>query len=209
MSARLRYAAALFVFLIGAPLAAAADQGAPGAVTEAVPMPDFDLFADKPTTATPAAHLPDRPEKLRRDMLTLHQALGLTTLGLMAATTVAGQLNYNDIYAPGHAGTGMYIWPHRLLAYGTTGAFAATASLALFAPERQADPEGVDTSTIHKVFVGGATLGMLTQIGLGFVTARYAEAGNPRDLRKLAQAHQIAGYATTGMLAAAATVWVF
>lgn len=208
MSSRLRFAAALLLLLVG-PAAADADPGAPGAATEAVPMPDFDLFADQPTAPAPAAASLDRPAKLRRDMLSLHQALGLTTLGLMAATTVAGQLNYNDIYAPGHAGTGLYIWPHRLLAYGTTGAFAATASLALFAPEKQAEHEGVDTSTIHKVFVGGATLGMLTQIGLGFVTARYAEAGNPRDLRKLAQAHQIAGYATTGMLAAAATVWVF
>jgi hypothetical protein len=208
---RLSLLGALFLGLSALPALAFADGAT--APTAAVPPPnlDFNFFTD--TTAETQARLtavaPPAEAERRRAMLKTHQALGLTTLGLMAASSVVGQLNYNDMYAAHPAGTGNYIWPHRVLAYGSAAAFATTASFALFAPENESARNGFDTTVAHKIAVSGATLGMLSQIGLGFVTARYAGAGNPRDLSKLARTHQIIGYATTGCMAIAASVWVF
>ena len=44
-------------------------------------------------------------------MLNTHQILGFSTLGLMAATAVVGQLNYNDIYTHGGGHSGDFIVP--------------------------------------------------------------------------------------------------
>lgn len=206
----------VFTFLLTALTPALALAAESPITTETIPSApgantNFDFFGDVSTSVKPPA--PD--ERLietaaqRRRMLKTHQALGLTTLGLMAATTIVGQLNYGDLYSPNHAGTGNYIWPHRVLSYGTALSFGAAGALALLTPDSYAKHPGFDTTDMHKIFVGGATLGMLTQIGLGFVTARYAESGNPKDLSKMARYHQYTGYATTGLLSAAAITWVF
>lgn len=180
--------------------------------TATVPQPtlDFDFFADTTaeTQARIAALPPPEESAKRRKILKAHQAFGLTTLGLLAASSVVGQLNYNDTYGAKPAGTGNYLWPHRALTYTATLTFGATATLALAAPNKP-EERGFDTTTAHKLAVGGASLGMLSQVALGFATARYAGAGHPRDLSKMARAHQIIGYTTTGLLAVAATVWVF
>ena len=142
-------------------------------------------------------------------MLKYHQIAGLTSFGLMAADCVVGQLNYNDLYPRNHAGTGNYIWPHRVLSYAALGAFATTAGLAIFAPSSYEKHDEIDPLTYHKVAVTGAALGMLSQAVIGFMAARYGDAGNPKDMRKYAQFHEIAGYTTTGLMAVAAAVWVF
>lgn len=174
---------------------------------------DFDLMA--PTTATaqplPAVdpHLQEQVEK-RRFMLHTHQILGLTTLALMATTVTIGQLNYNDMYT--HAGehSGEYIVAKRALAYVTAGSFFGTGAFSIFAPTPyEKSDQGIDTATLHKAAVGMATVGMVSQIVLGFITGRYADAGNGQYLQPLAKAHQIIGYSTLGFMSTAALVWLF
>jgi hypothetical protein len=205
--------ALLLIFISATSVHAAEVLPAPAAVTpQTGSTANFDFFSDATASVAKSSPADERlveSAAKRRRMLKTHQALGLTTLGLMAATTIVGQLNYSDLYSPHHAGTGNYIWPHRLLAYSTALSFGAAGGFALLSPESTDEHPGFDTTDMHKIFVGGATLGMLTQIGLGFVTARYAESGNPKDLSRMARYHQISGYATTGLLSAAAITWVF
>lgn len=198
--------------LLAVLLAAATAPRPAGAQTPPpAPPAEPDLFADTPPLTAPPPADPAFAARAtrRRAMLATHQKLGLATLGLMAVTSVVGQLDYNDLYGKGHAGTGDYLVPHRLLAYGTLGAFTLTAGYALFAPTSYVRRPGFDTATAHKIFVSAAALGMVSQAVIGFVTARYAEVGNPRDLSGLARLHQISGYATLGFIGAAAAAWVF
>ena len=95
---------------------------------------DFDLLAPSPAPVA-AVRDPLQPKaERRRTMLRAHQIVGLSTLGVMAATVVVGQLNYSDLYSSGGSRHSRYLLPHRILAYSTTAGFAATASLSLFAP---------------------------------------------------------------------------
>ncbi len=172
----------------------------------------FDLFG--PATPPPPDALSPyvaRQAERRRTMLTLHQTFGIGTLVTMAATTVIGALNYHDLYGGG-SGSGSYLWPHRILVGVTTLEFATAGFLAAFAPKPYAgevSDRGFSTATVHKTATALATLGMLTQIGVGFVAARRAEAGNPRDRQTLARIHEVVGYTTMGLLVVAASAWVF
>ena len=169
---------------------------------------DFDLLPPPPP---PTALDLDRLHQVdsRRSMLRTHQILGLSTLALMTATVVLGQLSYNDMYGGGGQSGNLRL-PHRILAYTTTGSFIATASFSLFAPTPYPkDHNGVDTAMVHKVANGVAAAGMVAQVALGFVTARAADAGNGRHLHTYARAHQVVGYATLASLATAACVWAF
>lgn len=179
---------------------------------------DFDFFAPPPGTdsgqgATAGDRLAlDQPDlasqvKTRRLLLTAHQTLGITTWALMAATTVIGQLHYRELYGGG-GGTLKYKTTHRWLALSTGVAFAATGTLAVLAPTPYDRPLRFDTGLIHRIAAAGATAGMVTQIVLGWVTARRAEAGNPNS-PSYARAHQVVGYTTLGFLTVAGLVWVF
>lgn len=185
--------------------AAEPDQPARGAL-------DFNLF-DEPgspaagVAASDADAITDKA-RTRRSRLRTHQVLGGTTWTVMAATAVVGQLNYNDSYGSG-AGSGKWLWPHRILSYSTALLFAGTATFALIAPEPYERPLALDTALLHRIAVVGATAGLLTQVVLGFMTARQADAGNSRDLKTMAKTHQIVGYATLGFLTLAGAVWLF
>ncbi len=172
----------------------------------------FDLFGPA-APPPPSALSPDvaRQAERRRTMLTLHQTFGIGTLVTMAATTVIGALDYHDLYGSG-SGSGNYLWPHRILVGVTTLEFATAGFLAAFAPKPYAgevSDRGFSTATVHKTATALATLGMLTQIGVGFVAARRAEAGNPNDRRSLARIHEVVGYTTMGLIVVAASAWVF
>lgn len=173
---------------------------------------DFDLMAPATALSPPPAavdpHLGELAQK-RRSMLRTHQILGLTTLGLMAATVAVGQLNYNDIYTPGGGHTGDFLVPKRMLGYSTFAAFLATGGFSLLAPEPYEKDEGFDTATLHKASVAMATVGMVSQVVLGFITGRTADAGNATHLQAMAKAHQVIGYSTLGLMTVAATVWLF
>jgi hypothetical protein len=174
---------------------------------------DFDFFADEKQAGGKEGSNRDADEvaaraSRRRWMLKTHQILGLTTWALMAATVVVGQLNYNQLYGGG-GGSTKWQGKHQALIASTTVAFAGTGAFALFAPKPYDRPLQLDTGLVHRIAVAGATLGMVSEIVLGVVTSRRADAGNPRSLKTLARTHQIIGYSTFGMLTVAATVWVF
>jgi hypothetical protein len=125
----------------------------------------------------------------------------------MAATVTVGQLNYNQLYGGG--GSNKYQTPHEILVIASSAAFAATGAFALFAPSPYKKPLHFDTGLVHRIAVSGATLGMLTEIFLGWWTTHQANAGNPNNLRTMARTHQVVGWTTFGFLTAAAAVWVF
>ncbi len=144
----------------------------------------------------------------RRTMLTVHQVLGITTLALLGATVAVGQLSYTDRFHG--SDTGKYELPHKLLAYGTFGAFMGTGALALFAPKpyrKQSLAGGFFQSTnIHKFAMAAATLCMLTQVGLGIYTASREGYVNQQALGK---AHLVTGYAAFGFMGLGVTALVF
>jgi hypothetical protein len=175
-------------------LAAAAPAGGPSL--------DFDLLGDAPKAQVP----PEDPSmKTRRKMLTLHQGVGLGLLGVQLATTVVGQLNYNDKF--GIDNTGRYKTTHQVLAWTNLAAFALTGGIALFAPSAKGPkPAGVGRTTIHKIAMAVATAGMLTQGLLGIQTARREGYLDKQDYGK---AHLAVGYATLAAMGVAVGAIVF
>lgn len=171
---------------------------------------DFDLFGDTEQTRREAVD-PSVGERAltRRSMLQTHQILGLSTLALMATSTVLGQVNHSDLHGAGGGRSGDYRLAHQIVTYSTAGLFLGSAVFALFAPVSYEREGGFDASTAHRVAVIGASAGLLTQVVLGFVSARSADAGNPKNLETYATAHQVVGYTTLGLMTVAATVWVF
>jgi len=179
---------------------------------------DFNFFPDSAgeTTGSDPAGLKLSPEALelkhdgetRRWMLTTHQTLGIATWLLMAATVTVGQLNYNQLYGGG-GGSNKWQTPHEILVLSSSVAFAATGAFALFAPSPYKKPLRFDTGLVHRIAVSGATLGMLTEVFLGWWTTHQANAGNHNNLATMARTHQVVGWTTFGFLTAAAAVWVF
>jgi hypothetical protein len=176
---------------------------------------NFDFFGDPKGAGDKPAGVANLDEEevaakasTRRWMLKTHQTLGITTWALMAGTVLIGQLNYNQLYGGG-GGSTKWQTPHRILVLTTSISFAATGAFSLFAPNPYPKPLRFDTGLVHRIAVIGATLGMLAEGVLGWITTHQADAGNPNNLRSYARIHQIVGYTTFGFLTVAGTVWVF
>jgi hypothetical protein len=205
----LDFSLAVLALIAAVPAAAAAAEAA--ADDKAM---DFDFFAGEGDAATKDGAAPSDAPKVaakasrRRWMLKAHQTLGIATWGLMAATVTVGQLNYNQLHGGG-GGSTKWQGPHKALIASTAAAFLAAGAFAMLAPKAYSRPLRLDTGLVHRIAVAGATLGMVTEIILGVVTRRRADAGNPRSLGTLARAHQIVGYGTFGMLTVAGAVWFF
>ncbi len=163
-----------------------------GLAAAAPPPPslDFDLLGEAPK---PAAVQEDPALKRRREMLNLHQGLGLGLLGLQVAVTVSGQLNYWDKFTPGE-NTDRYKLTHQVLSYTDLAAFAVVGGIALLAPrDKNAPPRGFGRSTVHKIAMAVAAAGMVTQAFLGIQTA--SREGYV-DQQQVARTHLVVGYAT-------------
>jgi hypothetical protein len=163
---------------------------------------DFDLLGTPPKAQVPVE---DRSARTRRKMLTLHQGAGLGLFGLQLATTVVGQLNYNDKF--GVDNTARYKQTHQVLAWTNVAAFALTGGIALFAPSKKGPRTGgVDRVTVHKIAMAVATAGMLAQGLLGIQTARREGYLDKQDYGR---AHLAVGYATLAAMGVAVGVLVF
>jgi hypothetical protein len=147
----------------------------------------------------------ERQVKTRRQLLELHQASGFVTWAALTATVIVGQLDFNDRFRGG-GDTGKYHDWHTGLAYGTSALFLGTGLLALLAPKPYPTPGRLDTATLHKILMGAATAGMVTQIVLGIVSR--GQTGNTSE-RSIATAHQIVGYGTLGVYSAGVVVFLF
>jgi hypothetical protein len=169
---------------------------------------DIELL---PTPAAPDAETLARQQELdrelrtRRKMLQLHQLGGMLTLASLGATVIFGQLNYIDKYGGGGDTGRWYDW-HRFSAFTAAALFAGTGALALFAPSPLEKRNRLDTAMMHRIAMGVATVGMVTQIVLGFVTASKGGSISQRDF---ALAHQIVGFATFGATAVGFGVLTF
>jgi hypothetical protein len=179
--------------------------------TKPAPKPapdDFDLL---PKEAAPDLAELARQQELeqrlarRRTMLQFHQLAGFLTLASLTTTVVLGQLDYLDKYG-GRGDRGTYHAWHRWMAVATTGIFAGTASLAVFAPVPIEKKVRLDTATLHKIAMTVAAAGMAAEIVLGIVTA--AKEGQ-RVQRDFALAHQIVGYTTLAAAFTGFTVLTF
>lgn len=170
------------------------------------PPPGLDLLIDEKAPLPARDPAFEAQVQQRRTLLSVHQAVGLATWGLMATTVVVGQHNYNDLYGKNAAYTQKYREPHVALAGATTASFAFTGILALAAPEPYPKRVRLDTATVHKVSMGLTTLGLVGQMALGYLTHN---SPNFMDQRRLAQAHQALGYATLGTMTIGAVTLVF
>lgn len=182
----------------------ASDQKANEPVTEpgsSAGSLDFDLLGAAP----PAPPVDEGKLRLRRGMLTAHQAAGFGMLALEIATTVVGQLNYSDRFAGGPS-TARYQEAHKILAYTTAAVFAATASLALFAPAPPRRGEGFDRVTLHRIAMFTAAAMMATQVVLGVATANREGYMNQETLATI---HLAIGYATLAAIATGVGALVF
>ncbi|MGZ6124640.1 MAG: hypothetical protein ACXWLR_06745 [Myxococcales bacterium] len=210
-------AAAVTLTLHGAPgwqpgspaLSLLSMQGEPAARPEGKPPPeDVDLL---PAPATPDAAQVARQQALerelqtRRKMLQLHQLGGMLTLASMGATVIFGELNYIDKYGGGGDTGRWYEW-HRWTAFTAAAIFAGTGALAVFAPSPLEKPMRLDTAMLHRIAMGVATVGMVTQIILCVVTA---SKGGSLSQRDFALAHQIVGFTTFGATAVGFGVLAF
>jgi hypothetical protein len=163
---------------------------------------DFDLLGEAPKVAVKAE---DPSLKTRRKMLNWHQGLGIGLLGIQLASTVTGQLNYNDKF--GVENTGKYKATHRGLVYLNLAAFATVGGIALFAPtEKGAPPRPFGRTTIHKIGMALATVGMITQ---GYLGIRTAQREGYLDKQTYGRAHLAVGYATLAAMSVAVGAIVF
>jgi hypothetical protein len=151
------------------------------------PSLDFDLLG----ASRPAPRVDDQALRLRRTLLDWHQGVGLAMVGLQLATTVVGQLNYDDKF--GGANTNKYAQAHSLLAYSTFATFLAAGTLAIIAPAAPERRDGFDRISLHKIAMFTATGGMAAQIALGIWTT--GREGNLNQ-QSLATAHLVLGYVT-------------
>ena len=195
------------------PAASAPAQAATQAATPAASGDlGFDLFADGPKESpaeteakAKAAQETDKKARIRRKMLTTHQAFGFSTLAAFAATLVIGQLNYQDKYVNGQF-TGRFESAHLGLGIGTTVLFATTGSLALFSPDPYPKKYRLDSAMVHRVAMALATAGMVTQMVLGpIIDYRAGYLNQPR----LALGHLITGYASFAFMATGTIAYMF
>jgi len=181
-------------------------QGGSGAPQ---PAPDDVDLLPKPAAPDPAeaARLQelDRSLQQRRTMLQYHQLGGMLTVASLGATVIFGQLNYNDKYGGG-GDTGQWANWHKYSAFLSAGIFAATGALAIFAPSPLPKPARLDTVMVHRIAMGVATAGLVTQIILGVVTAGKGGSASQKDF---AMAHQIVGYTTFAATAVGFAVLTF
>ncbi|HYY51857.1 MAG TPA: hypothetical protein VE755_03240 [Myxococcales bacterium] len=204
-------AAALLLSLQGEPSASSQPGPPPQPAPEARPQPPPEDIELLPAPATPDAetlarqHQVDRELRTRRQMLQLHQLGGMLTLASLGATVIFGELNYIDKYGGGGDTGRWYEW-HRFSAFTAAALFAGTGILAVFAPSPLEKPRRLDTAMLHRIAMGVATAGMVTQIVLGFVTASKEGSISQRDF---ALAHQIVGFATFGATAVGFGVLTF
>ena len=123
---------------------------------------------------------------LRRNMLSIHQYLGIATLGGMIAQGIVGQKLYN--------GQRNLADTHETLASAVNLAYFSTASLALFAPPKMTeDTEGYSSIKVHKV---------LAIVHFTSMIATNVLAGMLESDKSLRPWHRAAAFTAFGSLAA-------
>jgi hypothetical protein len=153
--------------------------------------------------ATPAADAEEAPPldtaalATRHHQLKLHQAVALTTLGVMAVTAGLGYASSRGLLPVSVRE------PHIAAAGLSTGLYLATATLALTTPPSPLGGEAAawDTVGLHRNLGWLHMAGMAGTVGLGL--ANILGPGN------MTTPHGLAGYATLGLMATSAAIVAF
>ena len=138
---------------------------------------------------------------LRRTMLTMHQIGGFVTLGLMGTTVYFGQKTLDNYY--NYSSFRNFRRTHQTFVTASIISYSATAVLAAFSPPPFIRRDEVSTTTIHKTLAWVHFVGMIVTPIIG------ASLRHSSNELQLARYHQIAGYITTGALAASMIVITF
>jgi cytochrome b561 len=164
---------------------------------------DFDLLGEAP----PAPQTESAAMGRRRWMMKTHQAVGMALLGTQLATTVVGQLNYNDKFAATPNNSNQYKTSHQVLAWANVSLFAINGGLGLFAPDPPGKKDvGFDRVKLHKWSMAVAAVGMLGQAALGLYTVSREGYENQKSY---AQAHLVLGYTTLAAMGVGAGAIIF
>jgi hypothetical protein len=203
-----RFLSAAILIAAAFPALAGEDPVTPPTTTGTLPVltppkaPDLDFELLGATKPVP--QVDDQSLRLRRTLLDWHQGVGLAMVGLQVATTVVGQLNYDDKF--GGANTNKYAQPHSLLAYSTFVTFLAAGTLALVAPASPERRDAFDRISLHKIAMFTAAGGMAGQIALGIWTSGREGYQNQQSV---ATAHLVLGYVTLAAVLAGVGALVF
>lgn len=133
--------------------------------------------------------------RLRRNMLQLHQKMGLVTLAALTTQVVLGELIAKDRVE--HDNLRPF---HKGLGYGAFGVYMATASLSLFAPPGRRYDAGFSSIKLHRWLALVHFTGMMAQPFLG---RSLVQADSPEQYDDRLMRHQWVGRITLGALATA------
>lgn len=170
--------------------------------------------------------------RMRRELGTIHRALGIATWVAMTATVVLGFVQYYNLYGIGAGqndnpcvlGTAVFgqdqcsgnPLPHRISAITTSALYTATFAMSFVLPDPNHASEGngafAERLRIHEALRWVHLAGMLLQAGMGIALSSGAFGDRANDygtLQTVAVVHQVIGWTTWGALTAAGAIMVF
>ena len=170
--------------------------------------------------------------RMRRELGTVHRALGIATWVSMTATALLGFIQYYNLYGIGAGqndnpcvqGNAIFgqdqcsgnPWPHRISAITTSALYTATFALSFAMPDPNHASEGngayAEHLRIHEALRWVHLAGMLIQAGMGIALSSGAFGDRANDystLQTVAAIHQVVGWATWGTLTAAGAIMLF
>ena len=142
----------------------------------------------------------------RRTMLTMHQIGGFVTVGLLATTLYYGQKTLNESNNPGLERT--YQDKHNQFVTYAIISYGLTGLLAVISPPPLIRRNETSTTTIHKTLAWVHFAGMVLTPIVGSMVRKRSGRLAYIDL-PTAHFHQVAGYVTTGVLAASMIIITF
>lgn len=152
-------------------------------------------------------------EESRTKVSNIHQIFGFSTLGLLAATMVVGQINAVD-FLSGRLSSQPMIWSHRILSIATTATYITTLVLALFLrslAEKDDDDDsdgGFDSFKWHKALAWVHGIGMALLVLGGMINAHFIPS-NTVGKTIFTVSHLAVGYTTLVALGAATVMISF
>lgn len=140
-----------------------------------------------------------------------HQIMGFTTLALLTATLVLGQINAVDFLSNRLSPLPM-IWSHRILSITTSATYLSTLIMALLFRKTQAvegyESRGFDSSKWHKILAWIHGIGMALLV-LGGVLNAHLIPSNTIAKTAFTVSHLAIGYTTWLSLGAATIIISF
>lgn len=170
------------------------------------------LDKDRPRWVAEKLTKEEMAEKRREKLANAHQILGYTTLALLTATMVLGQINAVDFLSNRLSSQPM-LWSHRVLSIATTATYLSTFILAMMMrrpPDEDGDEgyEGFDSSRWHRILAWIHGIGMSLLV-LGGILNAHIIPSNTIGKTIFTVSHLAIGYVTWLSLGAASIIITF